>query len=68
MSYSIKSGRSYCFAFPPRWGLDARYKAARRALGLVNQLSPGPSKAYHASRVMSNLNRLRSEYERRTHN
>lgn len=49
------------------WGPILRYAAARRALGLVNQLSPGPCRAYHASRVMSNLNKLRSDYERRTH-
>ncbi len=34
--------------------------AARRAIGIVNKLKPGQFRACHASRVFTNLNRLRS--------
>lgn len=37
-----------------------RYEAARRALGLVNKLSDGPTKKKHASRVLSQMNVIRS--------
>lgn len=41
--------------------LDAqrRYQAACRAVGIVNKLTPGPFRARHASRVFSNLNKIR---------
>lgn len=37
-----------------------RYEAARRALGIVNKLTPGPTKAKHVSRIMGNMNKLRA--------
>ncbi|WP_339617228.1 hypothetical protein [uncultured Gilvimarinus sp.] len=36
-----------------------RYKAACRAVGIVNQLTPGPYRGYHASRVFTQKNTLR---------
>ena len=36
-----------------------QFAAAKRGMGLVNKLEPGPSRAKHASRVMSNMNRIR---------
>lgn len=41
-----------------------RMNAAKRALGLVNKLEPGETRARHASRVMSNLNTLRAQVNR----
>lgn len=38
--------------------------AAKRALKIINTLAPGDFRARHASRVFSNLNRLRSKYVR----
>ena len=39
--------------------ISKRFDAAKRGLGLVNKLSPGPSKKKHASRILGNLNRIR---------
>lgn len=39
--------------------LSKRFEAAKRGLGLVNKLSPGPTKSKHMSRIMGNLNRIR---------
>lgn len=35
-------------------------KAARRAIGFVNKLRPGPTKVRHAKRVFKNFNQLRA--------
>lgn len=40
--------------------ISRRFDAARRALGLVNQLADGPTKKRHAARVMSNMNVIRN--------
>lgn len=37
----------------------AARRAARKALGIVNRLPPGPTKKRHASRVWKNYNQLR---------
>lgn len=34
--------------------------AAKRALGIVNRLPPGELRAFHVSRVFTNLNKLRA--------
>lgn len=47
--------------------LDAVIKqmeAAKRGLGIVNKLKPGPDRAKHASRVMGNMNRIRAHIKR----
>lgn len=36
-----------------------RMAAAKKALGIVNKLQPGDFRAKHASRVLSNLNKIR---------
>lgn len=41
--------------------IEKQIEAARRGLGIVNKLKPGPDKVKHAKRVMSNLNKLRSK-------
>ena len=38
-----------------------QFEAARRALSLVNRLTPGETRGRHASRVMNFLNRIRSQ-------
>lgn len=43
------------------WIAEQQLETARRAIGLANQLSPGPSRIRHASRVFQNYNRLRSQ-------
>lgn len=43
------------------FGYHRKLEAARRALGIVNRLPPGPYKARHASRVLSAMNRLRAK-------
>lgn len=40
--------------------ISRRFEAARRALGLVNKLSDGPTKKRHAARVMANMNIIRN--------
>lgn len=40
--------------------VSKQFDAARRALGIVNRLTPGPTKAKHNARVMGFLNRIRS--------
>lgn len=40
-----------------------KFEAAKRGLGIVNKLSPGDKKKQHASRVMSNMNKLRSQVQ-----
>jgi len=37
----------------------SRINAAKRGIGLVNKLRPGPDKLRHAKRVFRNYNRLR---------
>lgn len=37
-----------------------KFVAAKKALGLVDKLKPGKTKAKHASRVMTNLNKIRA--------
>lgn len=44
--------------------IEQRLGAAKRGLGIVNKLSPGPSKTKHASRVMSNMNAIRGQLAR----
>lgn len=41
-----------------------QFSAARRALGLVNKLAPGPTKQRHASRVLAVLNQIRASIRR----
>lgn len=41
-----------------------QFSAARRALGLVNKLAPGPTKQRHASRVLAVLNKIRASIRR----
>lgn len=41
-----------------------QFTAARRALGLVNKLGAGPTKARHASRVLVVLNKIRATIRR----
>ena len=41
-----------------------QFEAAKKGLGLVNKLSPGPSRAKHSSRIMGNMNRIRAGVKR----
>lgn len=40
------------------------FEAARKALGLINKLSAGPTKKAHASRVLGALNKIRAHLRR----
>lgn len=44
--------------------IEKQIEAARRGLGLVNKLKPGPDRVKHAKRVMTNLNKLRSKLKK----
>lgn len=41
--------------------INARYKAARRAISIINRLKPGAYRARHASRAFCNLNKIRAQ-------
>lgn len=43
--------------------MDRHFKilAARKGLGIVNRLPVGKYRGYHASRVLTNLNKLRAK-------
>lgn len=45
---------------------EKRYGAAKRALGLVGKLKPGPERQKHSKNIMINLNKLRA-YNQRIH-
>lgn len=40
--------------------MGRRFDAARRAMGIVNKLQPGPTKKKHASRVLTQMNMFRN--------
>lgn len=44
--------------------LMRQFDAAKRGLSIVSRLTPGPDRAKHASRVMSNMNKIRGGMRR----
>lgn len=61
----LMAADEFLFSEFDRWCEVSRaYAAARRALGIVNRLRPGQTRARHVSRVMANLNRCRAEFKK----